>query len=327
MTAVSRRNVLTGITLAALASVALSALAGTAEAQEKKRIAFVVGNVSDAFYQKAHEGAQKAAERLGVELLYQGPNEFSAQAQIPVIDTLLAQKPDAIAIAPTDPTALVAPLQKWADAGIPIVTYDSGLANPPFAVVSEISSGNYSGGEMAAEQMARLIGGKGEVAIVDLNTSNKVLTDRKDGFMNLLKDKYPDIKVVDVQLTDIDFPRAQTIVQTFVNKYPDLVGIFTTYSFATEYGAAGLLSLGAQERVKLVGFEAGPKEIQYLRQGVLQATVAQQPALEGEKAVEAAYYAATGQTDKIEKSVSLPDVVITSENVDEMKQYYYEIAK
>lgn len=314
------------LTSAVLAGVAFAALSVPARAQEKKRIAFVVGNVSDAFYQKAHEGARKAAERLGVELLHQGSNEFSAQAQIPVIDALLAQKPDAIAIAVTDPTALVAPLQKWADEKIPIVTYDSALANPPFQVVSQISSGNYEGGQMAAEEMARLLEGKGDVAIVDLNTSNKVLTDRKDGFIDRLKEKYPDIKVVDIQLTDLDFPRAQTIVQTYVNKYPDLGGIFTTYSFATEYGAAGLLSLGAQGRVKLVGFEAGPKEVQYLEQGVLQATIAQQPALEGEKAVEAAYYAATGQTDKIEASVVLPDVVITSENVGDSKQYYYAVS-
>ncbi|MBN9022272.1 MAG: proline iminopeptidase-family hydrolase, partial [Rhizobiales bacterium] len=71
----------------------------------------------------------------------QGPNEFSAQAQIPVIDALLAQKPDAIAIAVADPNALIPPLQKWADEGIPIVTFDSALADPPFPVVSQIGSG------------------------------------------------------------------------------------------------------------------------------------------------------------------------------------------
>lgn len=319
---ISRRLLLAGI-----AALAIPAFTVPTFSADKKRIAFVVANVSDAFYQKAHEGAQKAADRLGVELLYQGPNEFSAQAQIPVIDALLAQKPDAIAIAVADPNALIPPLQKWADEGIPIVTFDSALADPPFPVVSQIGSGNYEGGQLAADEMARLLDGKGDVAIVDLNTSNKVLTDRKDGFIDRIEEKYPDMKVVDVQLTDLDFPRAQTIVQTYVNKYPDLGGVFATYSFATQYGAAGLLSLGVQDKVKLVGFEAGPKEIQYLKQGVLGATIAQQPALEGEKAVEAAYYAAMGETDKIEPSITLPDVAITAENVDDSTQYYYAVEK
>lgn len=319
---------LSRLAAAAFAGVTLlAASAPGAQAQEKKRIAFVVANVNDVFYKKAHEGAAKAAERLGIEMIYQGSNEFSAQAQIPVVDALLAQKPDAIAIAVADPTALAAPLQKWADEKIPIVTYDSALANPPFPVVSEIVSGNFEGGQMAADEMARQIGEEGEVAIIDLNTSNKVLTDRKDGFVARLTEKYPKVKVVDTQLTGLDFPRAQTIVQSYLNKHPNLKGIFATYSYATEYGAAGLLQIGMQGNVKLVGFEAGPKAIEYIKQGVLSATVAQQPALEGEKAIEMALHAANGETEKIEKKISVSAVLINADNVGEMTQYYYELQK
>jgi ribose transport system substrate-binding protein len=296
------------------------------QADEKKyKIAFVVANVNDGFYQKAHQGAVDEAQKLGVELLFQGPTQFSAQAEIPVVDTLLAQHPDAIAIAPADPTALIAPLKKWADAKIPIVTYDGYLTNPPFPLVSEIMSANYDGGRLAGEAMGKLIGGKGKVAIIDLAAGLKVLNDRRDGFIAALKEKYPDVQIVDTQLTALDFPRAQTIVQTYVNKYPDLAGIFCTFSFATEYGGAGLLSVHAQDRVKLVGFEAGPKEIQLIKQGVLKATVAQKPAEEAKLAVEYGYYQAAGQTDKIEKKPILGDVVIDANNVDSMSEYYYAV--
>jgi ribose transport system substrate-binding protein len=311
-----------GIMVAAVGIVA----SPPSRADEKKyRIAFVVANANDGFYQKAHQGASEEAQKLGVELLFQGPTQFSAQAEIPVVDTLLAQHPDAIAIAPADPTALIAPLKKWADAKIPIVTYDGYLTNPPFPLVSEIMSANYDGGKLAGEAMGKLIGGKGKVAIIDLAPGLKVLNDRKDGFVAALKEKYPDVQIVDTQFTALDFPRAQTIVQTYVNKFPDLAGIFCTYSFATEYGGAGLLSLHAQDRVKLVGFEAGPKEIQLIKQGVLKATVAQKPAEEAKLAVDYAYYQITGQTDKIEKKPILGDVVIDANNVDSMSEYYYAV--
>ena len=312
-------------TLGAIAAV-VAALTFAAQATDKKyKIAFVVANVNDGFYQKAHQGAVEEAAKLGVELIYQGPTQFSAQAEIPVVDTLLAQHPDAIAIAPADPTALIAPLKKWAEAKIPIVTYDGYLTNPPFPIVSEVMSDNLAGGRLAGEEMGKLIGGKGKVAIIDLAAGLKVLNDRKDGFIAALKEKYPDVQVVDTQLTGLDFPRAQTIVQTYVNKYPDLAGIFCTYSFATEFGGAGLLSVHAQDRIKLVGFEAGPKEIQLIRQGVLKATVAQKPADEARLAVDYGYYQASGQTDKIEKKQVLGDVVINAENIDKMTQYFYAV--
>ncbi len=297
----------------------------SAHAAKKKQltIAFVVANVNDAFYRKAHEGAAAEAKKLGVKLLYAGPNQFSAQAQIPVVDALLAKRPDALAIAPADPTAFVAPLQKWADAKIPIITYDGTLAKSPYPVLSRIGSANFAGGQLAADQMAKLIGRKGKVATIDLNTADKVLVDRLDGFVARLKAKYPGIQVVDKQLTGLDFPRAQTITQTYLNKYHDLAGIFTTYSFATEYAATGLQGLNAQKRVSLVGFEAGPKEIQGIKSGVIKATIAQQPALEAKYAIDYAYWALTGKKSKVKAVVNLPDVVINAQNVDQRKQYYY----
>ena len=114
-------------------------------------------------------------------------------------------------------------------------------------------------------------------------------------------------------------------MQTYVNKYPDLAGIFCTYSFATEYGGAGLRSVHAQDRIKLVGFEAGPKEIQLIKEGVLKATVAQKPAEEAKLAVDYSYYQASGQIDKIKKKVVLGDVLIDASNVDSMTEYYYAV--
>ena len=110
-------------------------------------------------------------------------------------------------------------------------------------------------------------------------------------------------------------------MQTYVNKYL-VAGIFCTYSFATEYGGAGLRSVHAQDRIKLVGFEAGPKEIQLIKEGVLKATVAQKRAEEAKLAVDYGYYQASGQTDKIKKKVVLGDVLIDA-SIQSLNQHYY----
>lgn len=297
---------------------------GGGGSSSKATIALVVGNANDAFYQKVIEGAKGEAERLGVELLAQGPTRFAVPEQVAVVDALLAKNPDALAISPVDPTALTAPLRKWADADKPIVTFDSTVADPPFELASQISSQNVEGGAMAADEMARLLGDRGKVAIIDLNTANKVLTDRKDGFEAQLKAKHPGVEVIDTQLTGDDFARATTIAQTLITKNPDLDGIFCTFEFAATFAAKAIADADAQERVTLIGYEAGPKQIDYIRKGVIKAAVAQQPAEEGKLAVQMANAAATGDTAALRPVIRLPNVLITQENVDSMVRYHYE---
>jgi len=286
------------------------------------KIAFVVANINNTFYLKAIEGAKEEAAQLGVELLVQGPQEFSPEKEVPVVEALLAQSPDAIAIAVADPTALNAALQRYADANIPIVAYDA-IIDATFPIVSQIESANYEGGAMAADEMVRQMGESGTVGVIDLNTSNKVTLARRDGFLERMAEAYPKINVLEVQYTQLDFPSAQTIAQTYLNQYPDLTGIFATFSPATEFAAKGIEDLGAQSQITIVGYEASAEEIEDIKSGTLDAVVAQQPAEEGKYAVRYAFYALTGRTTEIESHVQLPQVVINSDNVDEMTDYYY----
>ena len=136
-------------------------------------------------------------------------------------------------------------------------------------------------------------------------------------------ESYPDIEIVDTQYTELDFPRAQTIAQTLVSKYPDLKGIFATYSFATEYAAKGLADLNKSDAVLLVGFEAGEKQIAGLEDGSIKAVVAQQPYEEGRAAVTAAYNQLTGKD--VEADVQLDNVLLDADNFADMTKYYYAV--
>ena len=119
----------------------------------------IAGVKGDEFYITMNCGAQEKAKELGVQLDFQGPQEFDAAQQTPIVNAVAAKKPDAVLIAPTDTKALYAPIKQLADAGTKIVLVDTTLEQPDMAV-SQIASDNEAGGETAAKALADLIGGK-----------------------------------------------------------------------------------------------------------------------------------------------------------------------
>jgi rhamnose transport system substrate-binding protein len=117
-------------TLLALAAVGmLAGVAGCEKKPEKTRIAMVVKNLGNGFFDAAHQGADEAAKQLGnVEVIYTGPTTPSAEGQIEIINSLISQKVDAIVISANDPNALVPIAKKAMQRGIKVVSFDSGLA-------------------------------------------------------------------------------------------------------------------------------------------------------------------------------------------------------
>src|SRR5665213_873560 len=108
----------------AIGATALAAVPASA-ADKKFTIALIPGLTTDAFYITMHKGAQAAADALGVNLIFQGAPDFNPVTQVPVLDAVIAKHPDAILIAPTDKTQLVAPLQQANAAGIAVITVDT----------------------------------------------------------------------------------------------------------------------------------------------------------------------------------------------------------
>ncbi|TIQ94680.1 MAG: sugar ABC transporter substrate-binding protein, partial [Mesorhizobium sp.] len=146
--------------VAALAALAIcaAALVTPALAQDKKfTIALIPGLTTDGFYITMRKGAQAAADALGVTLVFQGAPDFNPVTQVPVLDAVIAKKPDAILIAPTDKVQLVEPLRKAHDAGIPVITVDTFIGSGVYQTgageadfpLSYIASDNILGGEIA----------------------------------------------------------------------------------------------------------------------------------------------------------------------------------
>ena len=146
------------------------------------KMTLIAGVKGDEFYITMNCGAQAEAKKLGVTLDFQGPDEFDAAQQTPIVNAVAAKKPDAVLIAPTDTKALYAPIKQMADAGTKIVLVDTTLDQPDMAV-SQIASDNEAGGKTAAKALADLIGGKGKVFVVNVKPGISTTDAREKGFV------------------------------------------------------------------------------------------------------------------------------------------------
>ncbi|QJE03481.1 rhamnose ABC transporter substrate-binding protein [Massilia forsythiae] len=144
----------------------LAGMAGCDKKPEKTRIAMVVKNLGNGFFDAAHQGADEAAKQLGnVDVIYTGPTTPSAEGQIEIINSLISQKVDAIVISANDPNALVPIAKKAMARGIKVVSFDSGLAPEGRQMQLNPSNARLIG-EKQIQMASNAIGGAGEIAIL-----------------------------------------------------------------------------------------------------------------------------------------------------------------
>jgi len=153
-----------------VAALAVGLVAGLTacekKAPEKVKIAMVVKNLGNGFFDAAHEGAKEAAKEIGnVEIIYTGPTTPSAEGQIEIMNSLISQKVDAIVISANDPNALVPIAQKAMQRGIKVISFDSGLAKEGRLMQLNPSNAQLIG-EKQIQMASDAIGGEGEIAIL-----------------------------------------------------------------------------------------------------------------------------------------------------------------
>jgi ribose transport system substrate-binding protein len=285
-----------------------------------KKLTLIAGVKGDEFYITMNCGAQAEAKAKGATLNFQGPNEFDASQQIPIVNAVAAKSPDAVLIAPTDTQALYAPIKQLADNGSKVVLVDTTLDKPDMAV-SQIASNNLEAGRIAAQTLLKLTGSTGKYLVINVKPGISTTDQRAQGFAEGLKGK-SGVQYLGQQYNNDDPAKAASIVTATLAKNPDLKGIFATNLFGAEGAASGLRQAGKLGQVKIVGFDAGPKNVQDLKQGVLQALIAQQPAEIGKQGVDQALAALNGQPTK--KEIGTGFTVITKKNLSQNQDALYK---
>jgi ribose transport system substrate-binding protein len=289
-----------------------SSMAAPAKASKNYNLQFIQGVAGDEFYITMQCGMEAEAAKLGVSVKTQGAQKFDPTLQKPILDSVAAGKPDAILIAPTDVTAMQSPLNAAAEAGTKIVLVDTTVEDPSIAV-SAIASDNEGGGRAAFEAIKQLNPNGGKVMVMSVNPGISTTDARAKGFEDAVKEDSK-FQYLGVQYSKNEPSIAANLMGAALQKDPDIVGVFAANLFSAEGTATGVRQAGKQEQVKIVSFDAGPNQVKALKEGTVQALVAQQPALIGQYGVDAAVTALDGgqPTPKVQTGFE----IITRDNVD-----------
>jgi ribose transport system substrate-binding protein len=296
--------------------------APAARAQDACTIALIPGLTTDSFYITMRKGAEMAAKAVGCELLFQGAPDFNPTTQVPVLQAVIARKPDAILIAPTDRQQLIAPLQQAVDAGIPVITVDTFIDDGKFQdgsgpgdfPLSYIATDNVLGGFLAGLALAKQIDAKGKVYVSNVKPGISTTDQREEGFKAAMA-QFPDVTVLETQFNDNDANKAASQVQAVFARNSDLAGVFGANLFSAIGAADGVKALGKTGEIRVVAFDAPTRIVDDLKSGLVDLAVAQHPAEIGYYGVMTAYAVIHGQS--VPPQIGTGATIMTKDNIDD----------
>ncbi len=296
---------------------------GGGGSSSKKTMELIVGTKSDDFYVSMECGAQREAKKLGVSLKMTGPATFAVPPQKPLIDEAQVTKPQALLVAPTDTQDLNPDLLRVQKAGVKLIFVDTSSSDPALGL-SRISSDNAAGGKLAADNLGKLIGGKGQVAVLSVKKGTSTTDARVAGFQQEMAAKFPGVTLLPEQNDDTDSVSvAAAQMEGDISGHPGLAGAFAANVITAQGAASGIAHARKTGKVKLATFDADPTQMSMMRSGTIQLAIAQEPQVEGADAVQQGLNAIEGKP--VTKNVATPLIAITPQNVNsaKVKPYVY----
>jgi ribose transport system substrate-binding protein len=264
-------------------------------AAAKPYIPIISKGWSAQFWVAVKNGAQAEADKEGATILFEGPDdETQVDKQITMLQTELAKHPAALCFAALDGKAAQPILDQYKAANIPVIGFDSGVA--PFVPVTTASTDNAAAAGAAADKLGEKLGGKGTVGLIVQDPTAESATSRRDGFINEMKAKYPNIKILDPQYGNADIQKSADIAKAMIQANPDLSAIFGTNEQGAEGAVQGVTEAGAAGKVLVVGYDSGKAQIDAIKNGTEFGAITQNPVGIGAKCVEAAMKAIKGES-------------------------------
>ncbi|MCH8203906.1 MAG: ABC transporter substrate-binding protein [Candidatus Hydrogenedentes bacterium] len=308
--------------LLAILTVAVSALPGCGSSNEEDgaggdsaryTIAVVPKGLGHQFWLTVKAGADAAGAEFNAKIIWNGPaKETQIAKQIDIMHDMISRNVDAIVMAACDENALIDVIQSAVDEGIPVITIDSGVKSD--LPVTFVATDNIKGAKLAADALAALIGGKGEVGILPIVPGAATSEMRESGFKEGIA-LHPGVKIVSTIYSMSDTAKALAAVEDMMTANPDLAGVFS----ASEPGAIGAIqaieTAGKAGEIYLVSFDASKEQIAALRRGSIQALVVQNPFRMGYEGVKAAIDFIEGRP--VEERIDTGVTIVTLDNLDD----------
>ncbi len=303
---------------ALFAVTAFASVVETAPAADQKPlIPVIVKDTTSSYWQTVFAGARKAAKELNVNVPELGAqSESDVNGQISILENVVAEKPAAVVISPTQFAGLGKPIDEAAKK-TKIIGIDSAADSTAFA--SFLQTDNEKGGRVAADGLAAAIEAKygkpeGEVALINFLPGVGSLQARDKGFKDELAAKYPGLKLVAEKVADGQAVTGLNIMTDLITAYPNLRGVFSDALFIGQGAGQAVAENKAGDRIKLVTFDSDQKLVKFLKDGSIAALVVQDPFRMGYDGVKTALAASKGEN--VEAKVDTGVTLITKENMD-----------
>ncbi len=256
---------------------------------EGAKIGLVVSTLDNPFFVVLKEGAEAKAAGLGLDIVVMDSQNDPVK-ELANMEDLVTQGVDVILINPTDSDAVGNAIKAANTAGIPVITLDRGANSGE--VVTHIASDNVSGGKMAGEFIVEILGGKGKVVELEGIAGTSAARDRGQGFNEALEGT--DVEVIAKQVADFDRTKGLSVMENILQAQPEIDAVFA-HNDEMALGAQKAVE-GSGRDIMIVGFDATDDAVKAVEDGLMAATVAQQPAMIGSLGVEAAQSILDGET-------------------------------
>jgi ribose transport system substrate-binding protein len=281
----------------------------TDDKKEKKdsmkdvKVGVSISTLNNPFFVSLKDGIEKKAKEKGMKVTVVDAQDDTAK-QISGIEDLILQKVDVLLVNPTDSAAISSAVKDANDAGIPVITIDR--SSDEGDIETFIASDNVAGGEMAAEYLVKELGEKAKVVELEGVSGASATRERGKGFHNIA-DKQ--LQVLTSQTAEFDRTKGLNVMENILQGNKDIQAVFA-HNDEMALGAIEAIKAAGKDII-VVGFDGNDDALKAVESGELKATIAQQPALIGEEAVNAAEKILKG--DKVDDTISVPLKLVTKE--------------
>lgn len=283
-------------------------------------IAVIPQGSTHEYWKSIHAGAAKAAQDLEaqgtkVKIIWKGPlREDDREQQTQVVEGFISQNVSGIVLAPFDSHALVRPVEEAAAAGIPTLVVDSALDTTK--IVSFVATDNKKGGALAADQMGKLLNGKGKVLLLRYQEGVASTRAREDGFVEKLKTAYPGIELISSnQFAGPTRDTAKRASENLLTRYAGQIqGVFTPNESSTAGMLLALQDINKAGTVAFIGFDASDTFLDAMRNRQLQGIIVQNPFRMGDLGVRTMVDHLQGKS--VEKRIDTGVMLVTTDNLE-----------
>jgi ribose transport system substrate-binding protein len=311
-----KRLLVCALTLSTLL-FAISCQRGTQTTNGQPTIALVLKTLNNPFFIDMQKGAQEVAQKLGVNLQVQAAErEVDVEKQMQIIENLIQSKVAALCITPSGSKEVVPAIVKANQAGIPVIIVDTRVHAETLQAANGktagfIGSDNLEGGRVAGEFIAKQLGGKGKVAVLEGIPGHETGDSRLKGFREVVA-KNPGMEIVSSQTANWERDQGYNVFQNMLQAHPEIQALFACSDLMALGAVEAIAAAGKTGKITVVGFDAFSEAREAVTKGTMQATVAQSPAEMGRTAVENAWKVLKGEA--IKNDISLGVTLITKEN-------------